>query len=215
MKYAYAGFGMLLFGMIGVIIIAIFQSITVNNDSEYYVLKEAMEAAMLESIDLDCYRSSEMDGCGGVVKISEQKFVGNFTRRFTASITGNVEQYEIQFYDIIESPPKASIVIKGKTQNYEIMAQDGDGSFNIVNALSGILEHNLLYFYESKNDFIDEPLKPLVPNSDYTPIQGNKNPDEIEEDCPVGSGNDDPRCGEGEGETESILDDEIEFNTDD
>ena len=37
-----------------------FEFITLDNDSEYYVLKESMEASMLESVDLACYRSSDV-----------------------------------------------------------------------------------------------------------------------------------------------------------
>lgn len=142
MKYTFWGFALIMAGIFGIVFIVMFQSITVDNESEYYVLKEAMEAAMLESVDLTCYRSDASDGCGEVIKISEQKFVENFTRRFVASISGDVSQYQIEFYDIVESPPKASVVIKGKTQNYSLVAQDGDGSFDIVNSLDGILVYD-------------------------------------------------------------------------
>lgn len=152
MKYSFLGMGLIMAGIVGVVFIVMFQSITVNNESEYYVLKEAMEAAMLESVDIPCYRNgSKENGCGGVVKISEQKFVENFTRRFTESISGDVNQYQIEFYDIIESPPKASVVIKGKTQEYGIMASDGDGSFDIVNSLDGILVYDILSKGEEPN----------------------------------------------------------------
>ena len=119
-----------------------FESITINNESEYYVLKEAMEAAMLESVDLSCYRiDEELGGCNAdQVKIIEQKFVENFTRRFAASISGDVTEYTIEFYDIIESPPKATVVIKGETQEYSLSMNDSKDSFTILNDLSGILE---------------------------------------------------------------------------
>ena len=54
MKYAFWGFGLLMAGIFGLMFILMFESITVNNESEYYSLKEAMEASMLESIDLAC-----------------------------------------------------------------------------------------------------------------------------------------------------------------
>lgn len=127
-------------GMFGLFFIVMFESITVNNESEYYVLKEAMEAAMLESIDMNCYMRREADGgCEGTIKIVEQKFVENFTRRFAASVSGDVSEYEIEFYDIIEKPPKATVVIKGRTQEYFLSSDDEDASFNLVNNLSGIL----------------------------------------------------------------------------
>ena len=95
---------------------------------------------MLESIDWVCYRIGK--ACGPYdVKISEQKFVENFTRRYAASASGSVSSYEIQFYDIIEKPAKATVVIKGKTQKYGILSGDGkDATFSLTNDLSGILE---------------------------------------------------------------------------
>ena len=141
MKYSFLGLSLIMFGLFGLIFIIMFQSITVNNESEYYVLKEAMESAMLESVDLSCYRIGEENGgCReDQLKIIEQKFVENFTRRFAASISGDVTEYKLEFYDIIESPPKATVVIKGKTQEY-MLSNDEKDSFDIVNDLSGILE---------------------------------------------------------------------------
>ena len=144
MKYAYWGFGLIMFGLFGLIFIVMFESITINNEAEYYVLREAMEAAMLESVDLACLRLDKAEGgCdteNGQIKIIEQKFVENFTRRFAASISGEVTEYQLEFYDIIESPPKATVVIKGKTQGYMLSPNDSKDSFTIVNDLSGILE---------------------------------------------------------------------------
>lgn len=160
MKYAYWGIGLITFGLFGLIFLIMFESITLNNESEYYVLKEAMEAAMLEAVDLVCYRVGDNDGmidanndgvtdtpgaCGEHdLKIVEQKFAENFTRRFAASISGDVSEYEIEFFDIIESPPKATVRIKGKTKEYLLSPNDTKSSFTIFNDLSGILEleHN-------------------------------------------------------------------------
>ena len=144
MKYAFWGFGLIMAGLFGIVFIVMFEAITVNNESEYYVLKEAMEASMLESVDLACFRNSNPDteahGCNGGVKISEQKFVENFTRRFAASVSGDVSEYKIEFYDIIEKPPKATVVITGKTQEYFIFNTDKSNSFDLVNNLTGIIE---------------------------------------------------------------------------
>ena len=148
---------MIMFGLGGIVVIMMMLSITFDNDSEYYVLKEAMEASMLESVDLACYRSSDVvrnedgtpkinadgsytvDGCDGdVLKISEQKFVENFTRRFAESISGNVDSYTLNFYDIIESPPKATVVITSHNKSYRSVIQSD--SLDITNNLSGILE---------------------------------------------------------------------------
>ena len=150
MKYAYWGFGMVMAGLIGIVFLVMFQSITINNETEYYVLKEAMEASMLEAVDLTCYRYKNKDNtCGEVVKISEQKFVENFTRRFVENMSGDVTKYTLEFYDIIETPPKASVLVTGTTQNYTIITDSNKG-YDLKNTLSGILE------YDGKNTTKDE-----------------------------------------------------------
>ena len=142
MKYAYWGFALIMAGLFGLIFIVMFQSITVNNESEYYSLKEAMEASMLESIDWACYKNTDYrnGGCNGEIKISEQKFVENFTRRFVASVSGDVDKYTIDFYDIIEKPAKATVVIRGTTKEYLLESNGEKSAFDLVNDLSGILE---------------------------------------------------------------------------
>ena len=156
MKYAFWGFGLIMAGLFGIAFIVMFEGITVNNESEYYVLKEAMEAAMIESVDMACFRhsnitsnennsysiTSDSNSCGGDIKISEQKFVENFTRRFAASVSGDVKKYQIDFYDIIEMPPKATVKITGTSQDYFIFNSNKREEFNIVNNLTGILEFN-------------------------------------------------------------------------
>lgn len=173
MKYGYAGIAMIAFGLVGLVTIVMFEFVTVDNESEYYSLKEAMKAAMIESIDLACYRNNNCSvdnnikrssngagtegiqysntqslkcGCNGELKISEQKFVENFTKRFAASVNGNVDDYTIEFYDIIESPPKASIRIMSRNSSYRgfFSAFNGkakdENDIYISNDLTGILE---------------------------------------------------------------------------
>ena len=99
---------------------------------------------MLESVDLACFRNSNIEdgatgACNGTIKISEQKFVENFTRRFVASVSGDASQYTLDFYDIVESPPKATVVVTGVTQKYHIFGSKESNSFNITNNLSGII----------------------------------------------------------------------------
>ena len=99
MKYMYLSLGLVMAGIIGIVFIVLFQDVTVTNESEYYILKEAMEASMIESIDLTCYRNANAkiedpnNECGnGKVKISEQKFaqqkVLGQTSLFLDEITG-------------------------------------------------------------------------------------------------------------------------------
>ncbi|MEE3343653.1 MAG: DUF5411 family protein [Bacilli bacterium] len=161
MKYGFLGFGLMMFGMIGLVVIVMFQSITLDNDTEYYTLKEAMKASMYESIDWKYYSNyftikkpekegyilmAKDDGSDyqrymGQVKIIEQKFVENFSKRFANNVGGDADEYEIEFYDIIEKPPKVSVKITGNNRSYSyVMGSEEDDKLSIVNNLSGILE---------------------------------------------------------------------------
>ena len=134
MKYAYLSLGMIFVGMIGLVFIVMFENVTINNESEYYVLRESVEASMFESIDFAYYRET------GKLKIIEEKFVANCTRRFYKSISGSGKGYQLTFYDIMESPPKVSVVANSKTDSYSVVGLGGDDGFDIKNALSAILE---------------------------------------------------------------------------
>lgn len=134
MKYTFWGFGLIMAGLFGLFFIVMFENVTINNESEYYVLRESVEAAMYESIDIAYYRNY------GEIKIIEEKFVANCTRRFYNSISGSGSGYTLEFYDIMEKPPKVTVVATSTTNSYEFV-ENKDG-FDIVNDLSAILEFN-------------------------------------------------------------------------
>lgn len=183
MKYAYLCLGLIMAGITGIVFIVLFQNVTVNNESEYYVLKEAMEAAMLESVDITCYRLTSIgentnNECGKEkIKISEQKFVENFTRRFAESIGGNASNYKLEFHDIIESPPKATIVVKALTESGLI---DGKQSFSIVNNLDGILEYGHIPGTTSISS-----IEYNAPSDNYTEDMNSEEIEETQETLPT------------------------------
>mgnify|MGYP004474176479 CR=1 FL=1 len=147
MKYSFMGTAMIVIGLMGLVALVMFENVAVNNESEYYTLREAVKASMYESIDLAYYRSCD-DNCKyGGLKISEEKFVANCTRRFFSSISGTGKGYQLTFYDIMESPPKVSVHVNSKTNSYGLFKNEEtsfDGSFDINNALSAILEFDYL-----------------------------------------------------------------------
>ncbi len=125
-------------GLFGIIIIMLFNEITVSNEQDYYTLKDATEAAMIEAVDVAYYRLT------GDIKINQEKFVENFTRRFTETATFGQGNYQINFYQISEYPAKVSLEIVDVTNSYNIY-----NSFNvdvdatqagIKNRLSAILD---------------------------------------------------------------------------
>ena len=138
MKWSFAQVGLVMFGLVGVIIILLFQQITTNNEQDYYLLREVTEAAMLDSIDLAYYRDT------GDVKIIQEKFVENFTRRFAESVNYTSTGYTISFYDIMETPPKVSIHIANSVGEYKVdfdMQKDAPYfEATVQNQLDAILE---------------------------------------------------------------------------
>ena len=133
MKWSFTSLGLIIFGLTGLLIIMLFNEITVSNEQDYYNLKDVTEAAMIDSIDVAYYRLS------GEVKISQEKFVENFTRRFTNVSTFGQGNYEIIFGQIIEYPAKVSVKIVDQTNSYNIYTEEATQA-NIVNEISGILD---------------------------------------------------------------------------
>ena len=133
MKWSFAALGLIMMGLFGFIIIIMFNEITVSNEQDYYTLKDATEAAMIESVDVAYYRLT------GEIKISQEKFVENFTRRFTETSTFGEGNYDIVFNQISESPPKVSLTIVDTTKQYNAYNVEM-AEFDIVNQLSAILD---------------------------------------------------------------------------
>ena len=133
MKWSFASVGLIMLGLFGFLIIILFNEITVSNEQDYYTLKEATEAAMIESIDIAYYRIS------GELKMSQEKFVENFTRRFVETSTFGQGNYEIEYYQISETPPKVSLRIVDATNAYNAYNVETT-QLDIVNELSAILD---------------------------------------------------------------------------
>lgn len=136
MKWSFATVGLVAAGLVGVVIILLFQNITVNNEEDYYLLKEITEAAMVDSIDLAYYRDT------GKLKMIQEKFVENFTRRFAESSNIlNTQNYSLEFYDIMEYPPKVSVSVKTDIGEYTIFGNHLDSqSYSVTNSLDAVIE---------------------------------------------------------------------------
>ena len=133
MKWSTTALGLIIFGLVGISIIMLFQQITTTNENDYYLLKEITEAAMIDSIDISYYRET------GNLKIVREKFVENFTRRFAESTLIIGTKYTIKFFDIMEEPPKVSVRIDTGIENYRIY--NTEDSYNVLNEVTGIFEY--------------------------------------------------------------------------
>ncbi len=133
MKWSFASVGLIVFGLIGLTIIILFQNITTNNENDYYLLKEATEASMIDAINMDYYRET------GELKITKEKFVESFTRRFAESTVFASSEYTINYFDIMEEPPKVTVSINTGIGEYTIYQDTSD--YHVANTLSAILEY--------------------------------------------------------------------------
>jgi hypothetical protein len=118
---------------VGVILIGFiyfFQNVTNTDEHNYTLIKETTENAMLDAFDLAEYRAT------GTVKINREKFVENFIRRFAENAQLS-NTYEINFYDIVETPPKVSLEVKSKQGG---VVSNQNVEFDITNRLDAILE---------------------------------------------------------------------------
>lgn len=121
--------GILMIAIMALSVINIINNYSAGNEMTESLLKDTVEAAMLDAVDISYYRIS-----GGVVRMDKEKFVENFTRRFAESIS-NDRDYQIKIYDIYEIPPKVTLQVGSSTT----ATFDGEG-LDIVNRISGILE---------------------------------------------------------------------------
>ena len=150
-------------GMGGIVLINYFGKIVVNNEQNYYLLKEVTEAAMYDAVDLTAYRMGVgYDGVTietdtedsmhclsskpGTIRIIREKFVESFIRRFAENAELN-RNYRVVIHDIDECPPRVSLSIISTT-NFDFATFlrvdfDNGGTdipSNIVNSVTGILE---------------------------------------------------------------------------
>lgn len=136
MKETYWLVLILILGIICIAFINFFQTYTNTDEQNYMLLKEVTEAAMYDSIDMTAYKLH------GQVVINREKFVENFVRRFSESVTlGNT--YVIEIYDVNETPPKVSLKVSTKLRSNVTAVSFSKSEvidFDIENRLDAILE---------------------------------------------------------------------------
>lgn len=138
MKESMWGYLIVSLGIIIIAVLFLIQRITTTNEQDYYLSREIMKAALNDAVDYGTYMKS------GKLVISKEKFVAVFTRRFAESVPAD-RTYQIDFYDIHEYPPKATIKISTKSGetvvgNYVDDYEAFDVDINTY--ITGILETN-------------------------------------------------------------------------
>ena len=130
MKEAIWGYFVIVFGILAIGVIWFFANTTKTDQHNYVLLKETVEASMLDAVDLAEYRDN------GRIVIIEEKFLESFIRRF-AENAELANAYKIEVFDINPTPPKVSLrVLSTKDTNAtgEII------NYDIVNNIDAILE---------------------------------------------------------------------------
>ena len=140
MKESMWGYWIVVLGISIMSVMVLLQNYTTTSEQDYFLIKEVLEASMYEAVDYGYYRDT------GELKMNTEKFVENFVRRFSETVNIN-KNYKVEFYQIYEQPPAASVAIKTKTDgtNYGQQAGSTSESPDVVNRLTGILYTNSTY----------------------------------------------------------------------
>lgn len=131
MKESYWGYWIILLGIFVIAVMFLVNDATTTDTQDYYALKEVASAALNDSVDYAYYAQT------GQIRIIKEVFVENFLRRFSQSIS-LTDTYQIDFYDLYESPPKVSVKITTKTSNF-VIGQDST-NLDVSNSIDLILE---------------------------------------------------------------------------
>ena len=180
MKVAMWAVGLLVLSILGVVLVNLFGNITVTNQLNYTTMKNAVEAAMYDSLDIAHYRAgfclctnkektsgkwvfendedyvlsdvkydennnekceSTLKNCEvmmGEYRIKPKAFSESLVRRF-AEVVNNNKDYTITIQDIIEYPPKVSVRVVSKDEEFS-PTEKNSGGYTIVNQMDAIIE---------------------------------------------------------------------------
>lgn len=131
MKESLWGYWLIVLGLGVLVAMMLLQNYTTTNEQDYYLVKEVTEAALSDAIDWAHYRKY------GEMRIVKEKFVEDFTRRFSETVNIN-KTYNIKFYDIYEAPPKVSVKVTTQTDSFSVFGNTD--SVNVVNKIDSIIE---------------------------------------------------------------------------
>jgi hypothetical protein len=138
MKESMWGYWIIVLGIAIMSVMVLLQNMTTTNEQDYYLIKNCLEASMYDAIDYGYYRDT------GDLKMNSEKFVESFVRRFSEIINLS-RNYDVDFYDIYEQPPAASVSVQTKTKTGNFGTITNSEGVEITNRLTGILYTNSLY----------------------------------------------------------------------
>ena len=141
MKESSWGYGLISLGLVILAVLMLTQRISTRSEEDFYLGREVLASAMIDAVDYGTFRNT------GELVMVEEKFVEIFIRRFAESVSGS-KSYKLDFYDIREYPPKASVRIRTGSGSTTV----GSDSFEVSvdTLLSGVLETVI-----ERNEFMD------------------------------------------------------------
>ena len=145
--------GVIMLAIMALLLINVITNYSTGGELDYYLVKETVEAAMEDSVDMEFYRLNSL------YRIDKEKFVESFLRRFADS----TRTYNISFYDINEVPPKVSVKIDSLTA----LSFSGSAA-NISTSVDSILETTYtedIFTEKSLGDLNDDMGKALEDRS--------------------------------------------------
>ena len=131
MKESAWGYAIISLGLVILAVLLLTQRLTTTNEEDFYLGREILSASMVDAVDLGTFRAT-----GELVMVKE-KFVDIYLRRFAESVSTS-KNFQIDFYDIREYPPKASVRIR--TTSGDTTIKSDSFEVNIDTLLSGVLE---------------------------------------------------------------------------
>lgn len=140
MKESYWGYWLILLGVFIVTVMMLANDATTTNTEDYYQLKEVANSAIYDSIDYSYYAQTRQ------IRILKEVFVENFLRRFAETVNVT-DTYNVEFYDLYESPPKVSVKISTSTAGF-IVGRDA-GTEKAVTQLDVVNSIDLVVEFES------------------------------------------------------------------
>ena len=120
--------GIILLGLFTLVIINLISNVGSQNELDYYLLQETVEASMYDAVDYAFYRDT------GLLKVDRDMFLESFVRRFSQSVKASrSREYKVKIIDFNETPPKVSVEIATKS-----LATVKGESVDVVNRVDGI-----------------------------------------------------------------------------
>lgn len=149
MKESMWGYWIIVLGISILSVMMLLQNYSVTDEQSFFLAKENLASAMKESLDWGYFATSNkpIDETNwqskdnyGKVKINREKLIENFIRRFADTVDIS-KTYTINFYNISEIPPAASVEVLSKTNQTNFGQQAGANAEDVPTSsrFTGIL----------------------------------------------------------------------------